>query len=817
MYSLKGNFTLILFLLISILAQAQPRSISGTVRSNNGTPVKQAIIWVSDLDSTFFSDNQGNFNIPASGEKHFLKIAAKGYSSKTIALPYNFHEKLLIYLDQTVSDEYFNPYEKIRLAKIRRADNQRKYTSYKAKTFKTSAANLLNVPFQLPIASGLVLPAKGDTGIMFYSEQLSKHHFQSAYSFEDSVIAYRAAGTLAAPDFNYVSDKGLSFYNESLSLPELDIKQYHSPLGEKALRVYDFKALGTYMDGDRKVYRIQFTPKRYGSAAITGYMELYDSTYTIAYTRYKFSNSHHLETLDSINVEQYYFYQDNEYRQVYTNLNFHLNITGFKGFYTSSTYFIDHKFETSPPQPELGTEVYHLDSSSISNNSEIWNNQIPVQASPQAQSLLETNNLNTLFREKYSRNLHFHRDFNLKNLFYKRYVYREGELYVNFPPLYYLPSYNTVEGLALSYKVPVRIYKPSTEWLITPMARYGFADQEFKSRVSTEFTYDLENPKKVKLEVGHVLDQFNPEEPIHHLINSFYSLFLSENYMKLYGKDYIKAGYQLELTHGLEFQSSLEYADRYPVYNNTDFAFIGGGNDFTPNNPVAGDVIDEDGFKNHLALTFRAQLAYQFHQRYKTINGKKVNLQMRTPRIYLNYRQGIASGFSDTRFAFASAGITFNTDWKSFGSTRWDFSSGGFIDRSKVEFIDYQHFNGTQTFYLQPTSYYYHPIKQFSTLGYYDYSTDKGFIEAHMQHHFDGALLSRIGFLRNTGIHTFAGLNYLYNFEQPQFAEFYIGIDNILDILKVEVATPINHINDVRPTILIGIDFNYLYYLRNKK
>ncbi len=796
---------------------AQPKGIYGSVRDEDGQPISQAILWVSDMDTLFYADTNGDFNIPPLGEKHFLKVTAPGFSSKTIVLPFNYNERLLIYLDQNVTDEYFNPHEIIRLAKNKRGENERKYTSYSGTAFKANTANLFNVPFQIPIASGFIIPAKGDTGIMFYSEQVSKQHYQNQHSFKDSVIAFRAAGNLPIPDFLYVSDKDLSLYHNQLTISELEDRRYFSPIGNKGLRYYNFSAKGTYMDGNRKVFRIAFEPKKSGTATLKGYIELYDSTYTVAYAEFSFDNAHHLETLDSIKVEQFYVYQGNRYKQVFNHLTHYLNISGFSANYESHTYFTSHNFEDSKPDLKLGTEVYHLDSTSITGDSIYWHNNSPVGTKQQAKKVLKTENLNEIFRGKYARNLHFHTDFEPFQLLYKRYIYREDDLFFNLSPLYYMPGFNTVEGGYLTYKVPIKVYKPNTEWSLTPVVRYGFADNEFKSRMKAEFTYDLKNPKKVTLEVGHVLDQFNAEDPISPFINTYYSLVLEKNYMKLYGKDYIKAGYQLEIINGLELQSSLEYASRFAVYNNTDYTFFGDGKDFTPNNPTADDVIDENGFEQHHALTFRMQLAYQFHQRYKTINNKKVALQMNTPRVYLNYNQGIKSSFSDTRFAFASLGVSFNTDLGNAGRTKWDFSTGGFMDNSIMQFIDYQHFNGTQTFYIQQSEFYYSSIKRFSTLGYYSYSTDKAFIEAHIEHHFDGALLSKIPFLRNTGIHAFTGANYLNNFSDPQFLEVVFGIDNIMDILKIEIASSIHNINDVRPTFLIGIDFDYLYYLKNKR
>ncbi len=811
------TFILSLFLLFETVLCAQPRSLEGQVRNSSGLPIPYALIQDINEKEPIYTDSLGNFSLPANSQKHTLKAIAPGYIPKTIVLPFNYREKLLIYLDTISGKNDFNAYELVRQARFKREENEKKYSSYRAKALKTSKAEINKVPFSFWPVSGWLLPSAKDTGIVFFSEQISEQRYYNNYSFTDSVSRFQGAGTLSLPDFTYLTDKDFSFYHNKIFMPELGYSGYFTPLSDRALQHYNLKPIGSYRDGKLIVYRIGFKPKKYGTPAFQGYFDIYDSLFTVAYANFSFKASSHLKGMDSVRVEQLYYYDNDTYRKAFQVMDFHLTINGFKGHYNSSVYYKEQEYFEAPPSVRAGNEVLHIDSGSVSDNSKYWRQERIVALSRNERDLLKTENLNNVFKERYSRVPYLQQPFEPLKLLYKRYIYRTDDYFFHFNPLYYGLGYNTVEGVYLRYDVPIWVYNKGTELMLNPEVRFGFADTDFKSRLTAELTYDLGNPKKVRVEVGHVVDQFNGEDPISPLINSIYSLFFSKNYLKMYGKDFIEIAYQHEITNGFEMQSSLEYASRFPLYNHSTLVLTGTPHGFTQNNPEHPEDINSNGFDDHQALTFKAQLAYQFNQRYKMINGKKVNLKMNTPRVYVNYRQGLPSAISQTKYNFVAGGISFTTLLGNVGYTKWDLSGGGFFNVENIEFIDYKHFNGTQTFYLQPSTYYYQSIKQFSTLGYYDMSTKQAFAEAHFEHHFNGFLLSKIGLLRKTQAHTYFGMNYLHNFTRQQFAEFFIGFDNIHNIMRMEFAAGLNNFNKLQPTFLVGIDFDILYYSRNRK
>ena len=63
---------------------------------------------------------------------------------------------------------------------------------------------------------------------------------------------------------------------------------------------------------------------------------------------------------------------------------------------------------------------------------------------------------------------------------------------------------------------------------------------------------------------------------------------------------------------------------------------------------------------------------------------------------------------------------------KKFGSPE----AGKFVNNSQLQFMDFKHFNGNQTFIGAPQRYNY----SFFMLPYYEFSTSESYLEIHFQH-----------------------------------------------------------------------------------
>jgi len=408
--------------------------------------------------------------------------------------------------------------------------------------------------------------------------------------------------------------------------------------------------------------------------------------------------------------------------------------------------------------------------------------------------------------------------------FYRGYTLRQNNWYLDLPAFYRGLGYNAVEGPYGRYVFRVGNIQNQEEWSLESQLRYGFADQRLKPSFTLVHNTNFKKAHSFKLKGGTDYRQLNEDEPILPVLNTAYNLLLARNYLNLFGKDYLAFEFNSQPSVGLAISTSLEYAYRYPLYNNTDLSLVNSNANFDSNNKDFSNNISAQGFDAHQALSFKFNFSYQFkqlyevryRQRFQDLYGGRQNLQQRAPKLYYDFRAGIPTAFSSTNYIFQRFGLQNSFRWGNIGLSQFDISVGGFLLAENVPFIDYQHFDGVQVFFLQPSTERSAMIKQFSSLPYYNYSTNASFIELHFEHSFDGALLSQVNFIRPYKIHSLVGFNSLHLKDRRAFIELFFGLDNIFKILRLEFIAGIDNFQGIRPAMRIGFDFNYDYYKRNR-
>ena len=98
----------------------------------------------------------------------------------------------------------------------------------------------------------------------------------------------------------------------------------------------------------------------------------------------------------------------------------------------------------------------------------------------------------------------------------------------------------------------------------------------------------------------------------------------------------------------------------------------------------------------------------------------------------------------------------YDLDFGLVGRTNLRAEAGFFPLKRNVPFVDWQHFRGNQT--VLASSY----EAGFQLLPYYRYSTLSGYVEAHVNHHFNGFLLNKVPALRRLKWQEVVTGNFLY-------------------------------------------------------
>ncbi|MFM9026575.1 MAG: DUF5686 family protein, partial [Bacteroidota bacterium] len=305
-------------------------------------------------------------------------------------------------------------------------------------------------------------------------------------------------------------------------------------------------------------------------------------------------------------------------------------------------------------------------------------------------------------------------------------------------------QFNTVEGwnLTLSgeYK---KTYgeEDDREWKVEPAIRYGFSNRHVNPRIAFTYKYDTRNQGLFNVEAGSEVNQFNPSNPVSPTVNNFYSLFAQKNYLKIYQQRFLSVSHRSEITNGLMLGVKAGYYFRIPLSNTTDFSFDPDNLPYTVNNPIlpSGDTIS---FEENSAWIITLKARIRFGQKFISRPEARYIVGSKWPTLRIEYTKAVPLGEGSMDFDKIKFTIDDEWDLGLFGDFRFKVGSGMFLNRSRFEFMDINHFNGNKTFFSN------FRIDDFMGLDYYAYSTTEPFAEFHAEQHFKGLLLNKIPLLK---------------------------------------------------------------------
>jgi hypothetical protein len=368
-------------------------------------------------------------------------------------------------------------------------------------------------------------------------------------------------------------------------------------------------------------------------------------------------------------------------------------------------------------------------------------------------------------------------------------------------------GFNTVEGLNLIYKIAYGTILQDTNKTrvrITPVFRYSFA----REKASGYLNFMTGNRKfRVELEGGRYIEQFNPDHPIVPLLNTFTTLFLEKNLMKIYEQDFVKLKYRKVFNQKWTFNSSWIWSDRMQLSNNTSYKLIDREKieDYTSNQPANLERPDTS-FPNHQAFTGTVGVEAKPWVKFRSHNGHKYAVNGSSPVFSLNYKKGFNKLLgSDIKYDQMEMGVRYGFDVTARGQIDFALLGGVFLNRDKMYFMDFKHFLGNQTPFITND-----PVSSFRLLDYYSHSTSDKYFVANVHYRFRKFLVTTIPYVRLAGIREVIFLNYLKTPTSRNYTELGYSIDGILRMFRLEAAASFENGNYMNYGFRIGIASNIM-------
>ncbi len=347
-----------------------------------------------------------------------------------------------------------------------------------------------------------------------------------------------------------------------------------------------------------------------------------------------------------------------------------------------------------------------------------------------------------------------------------------------------LGGFNTVEGFNIIYKLSYGIIlqdTSKTRFTVSPVFRYSFEREKLNGLLS--FTL-RNNNYRLRLEGGQYIRQYNQDDPIHHLVNTFTTLLLERNLMKIYERDYVDLNYRVKLNEFLNLGTSWSWARRRELDNNTDYKLVDRKNiEYTSNRPVNAELVDTS-FPTHEAFIGNLNLTARPWLKYRIYNGRKREIRNSSPSFIIDYKKGFNKLLgSDVSFDQIEIGIKHEIKIGVRGNLDFYLRAGQFLNKDKMFFMDYKHFLGNRTPFSTTD-----PVGSFRLLEYYNHSTNDQYFTGNVHYHFRKFLLTRIPYVRLAGIRENIFVNYLATPTSNNYTELGYSIDGILRVFRLEAA-----------------------------
>lgn len=350
-----------------------------------------------------------------------------------------------------------------------------------------------------------------------------------------------------------------------------------------------------------------------------------------------------------------------------------------------------------------------------------------------------------------------------------------------------MAGFNTVEGFNFRYGLQLTKTFGNNHWLsLEPTIRYAVAREKFIGNVKARWKWS--DNTSWTFAGGRDINQYNDNEPIHHIINTLSTLFYERNYMKIYERDYLSIKLDQKISDKLKFSVNTTWAERHQLFNNTNYTIRDIDNrDYTFNPPI-NDELSNTVFITHQATITDLSIQYIPKVRYRMENDKKRIVRGESPTITMNFRNGTPIGNSDVKYSLLDLGVKQSFKIGAKGVLSYKVNGGLFLNNDKTAFVDYRHFMGNKMFF-QTTD----PVGRYRLLDYYQSSTADHYVSSFVHYDFRKLLLTRLRFIQKRGLKEALFVNYLGTNASENYTELGYSINNIYRLFRVEAVTALRN------------------------
>ena len=311
------------------------------------------------------------------------------------------------------------------------------------------------------------------------------------------------------------------------------------------------------------------------------------------------------------------------------------------------------------------------------------------------------------------------------------------------------PQYNFVDGFWLGQQFTLHTsFTESRALTISPSLYYTTAGKSINWQIDGSYQYAPMRRGNVSLSGGQTTADYNGESGTLLAINSIASLFFGENPVKFYKKKFVALSNTVELANGLPLTTGISYEKRNALHNRQSYNFFGN----TPSSNLPNGQLMP--MPDNSAMKVKIRLAYTPQYHYWKHRGKKMYIYSDYPTFSIQYETGISTGSQKSAsFNKLEGNISQTIKISEFDRIGYTVNGGKFLSDKRVYFPDFKHFDINELFITGSSL-----DNSFCLFDNYIYSTNKQWLQAHLNYTSDYLLFKRLPFLQkymfNEALHT---------------------------------------------------------------
>ncbi len=564
-------------------------------------------------------------------------------------------------------------------------------------------------------------------------------------------------------------------------------KDFVSPLSRTGINVYNYILVDSAFVDDKWCYNIVYYPRRKGELTFKGDFWVNDSTFAIKKINLEASKDANINWVKDIYIEQEFdvindsvFLLTKDYMMSDFSISKKETSKGIYGKRT--TYYKNHKFDIPHPANFYSEDVNKFDENIYTRSEDFWKGYRFEPLSKDELGIYKMlDTLKTVPR--------FNMLFNLGTILASNHI-QVGKF--DYGPIFSSFGYNDIEGLRL--RAGGRTYfGPNDKWRLEGYTAYGFKDNQFKYGISGKVLLNSKNRLMLyggnRRDIEQIGVSLTSTNDILGRSFASSSLFASGDNSKLTSINLSTVGLEIEPVKNLKFSSTYSYRtlksasetfsldyyvdqDTGETKADVKQSEISLGIDYTPGRKTIGYGVDRTDVDNRYSHFFIG-----YSQGFKGVMESDFEYQ----KLQFYYRQPVLIGGFGTLTSTLESGKTF-----------------GEVPLGLLNVVP-----GNQSYFLIENA--------FSMLNYYEFVTDE-YVSLHLEHNFNGRLLSRIPWLRDLNLREIVGIKGVYgrisdknialsasniSYLAPEdvYWEYHVGVANIFKFLRIDMSWRGNYLH----------------------